>query len=75
VEARAEGVPPATASCYSAGLRVRVTPRAGLLQASRPADAGETSTSGIAQLTNNLTLMMHWLTWQVCKKFAVMYIG
>jgi hypothetical protein len=41
VEARAEGVPPATASCYSSGLRVRVTPRAGLLQALRPSDAGE----------------------------------
>lgn len=41
MEARAEGIPPATASCYSAGLRVRVTPRAGLLQASRPADTGE----------------------------------
>ena len=54
MEARAEGVPPATASCYSAGLRVRVTPRAGLLQASRPVDAGEDSACGLARLTNNL---------------------
>ena len=47
MEARAEGIPPATANCYSAGLRVRITPRAGLLQASRPADAGEVNATGI----------------------------
>lgn len=40
MEARAEGVPPATSNCYSSGLRVGVTPRAGLLQAFRPSNTG-----------------------------------
>ena len=54
MEAHAEGIPPATASCYSAGLRVRVTPRAGLLQASRPTDAGDISTFDLTHLINTL---------------------